>query len=132
SASYGAATSVTGTYRVAGLATGQYDVQFQDCSRRGYAAQWYNGKPDRASADPVAVTQGLTTSSIDARLAGGPPPDTPPPTSTSPALTGCPGWPSVCPTSPCPGRARTRTWSGSPMTWPTTTSIPSSPASTST
>ncbi|TML42125.1 MAG: carboxypeptidase regulatory-like domain-containing protein, partial [Actinobacteria bacterium] len=98
SASYGAATSVTGTYRVAGLATGQYDVQFQDCSRRGYAAQWYNGKPDRASADPVAVTQGLTTSSIDARLAGGPPPDTTPPTVTStvsppPNVAGWNRWP---------------------------------------
>ncbi len=63
-----AATAADGTYAVSGLGSGSYRVGFQPFSGR-YGPQFYNGKSSLASADPVAVSAGSTTSGIDAALA---------------------------------------------------------------
>ena len=66
-----AQTTSSGTYSVTGLAPGGYTVQFEDCSQKGYLTEWYNQKADQASANPVTVTAGTTTSGIDAQLTVG-------------------------------------------------------------
>ena len=58
-------TGSGGTYRVTGLAAGNYRLQFTDT---GYASQYYNGQATLASADQVSVTAGATGSGIDAAL----------------------------------------------------------------
>ena len=62
-----ASTSTTsdGTYALSGVAVGPYEVGF---SGDGYLPQFYNGKSSLASADPVSVTAGSTTTGIDAAL----------------------------------------------------------------
>jgi hypothetical protein len=67
---HGAVTDQTGQYHVDALPTGTYQVEF---SATGYVTQWYNAKPDQASADPVSVTQGATTSGINAAMVPVPP-----------------------------------------------------------
>ncbi|MEA2355513.1 MAG: hypothetical protein QOD61_1642, partial [Solirubrobacteraceae bacterium] len=57
-------TASDGTYTVGGLETGTYRVGFTPSS--GLAVQFYNAKPTLATADPVGVTSGTTTSGIDA------------------------------------------------------------------
>ncbi len=65
-------TASDGTYTVPGLTTGTYYVGFNDgCGASGYSPQFYNGKASLASADPVSVTTGTTTSSIDAAMQAG-------------------------------------------------------------
>ena len=61
-------TNSSGVYTVSALPTGSYDVGFLDCSADAYVTQYYDGKPTLASADPVAVTAGTTTSGINAAL----------------------------------------------------------------
>ena len=63
-------TDSTGKYALTGLATGSYRIEFQAFSG-GYVTQYYNGKQTLASADPVSVTVGHTTSGIDAFLSTG-------------------------------------------------------------
>ena len=65
-----ASTNSTGKYTLAGLATGSYRIEFQSFSG-GYATQYYNGRQTLASADPVSVTIGQTTSGINASLSTG-------------------------------------------------------------
>jgi len=48
-----------GSYDVGGLAAGSYRVSFGDISG-DYLGQWWNNKPDVASADPVTVAAGAT------------------------------------------------------------------------
>ena len=60
-----ARTDANGNYTVAGLTTGTYKVEFYGGN---YLTQFYNGKASLATADPVAVTAGSTSSGVDAAL----------------------------------------------------------------
>ena len=65
-----ATTASDGTYSIANLPAGSYSVQFSTgCGNASnYLTQWYNNEPSAGSADPVVVTAGSTTGSIDAAL----------------------------------------------------------------
>ena len=68
-------TDTNGDYTISGVEAGSYKVVFWDtrpaCDTGGdfYLDQWFNDKPDAASADIVAVTDGTTTTGIDATMA---------------------------------------------------------------
>jgi len=66
-------TLADGSYSIDGLPTGDYQVKFREneglATLQGYLAEWYNDRPERASADIVSVTAGSTTAGIDAALA---------------------------------------------------------------
>ena len=62
-------TNASGVYRINGLAAGNYKLRFTDNTGL-YLREYYNNKPDFASADPVAVTSGVTTT-INAQLVQG-------------------------------------------------------------
>ena len=64
-------TAPNGTYSFGNLRPGSYRVGYSACTGGNYVDQYYNGKPDLASADPVPVTAGQTTPNIDAQLAAG-------------------------------------------------------------
>jgi hypothetical protein len=66
-------TNGKGSYRIGPLTRGSYDVQFVDCigTHTGYGGQWYRASLTRASATPVRVRQGATTSGIGAVLTPG-------------------------------------------------------------
>ncbi len=67
----GTQSATNGTYTLAGLPTGSYDVSFQSCglaSGTGYVTQFYNGSATFSNATPVSVTAGQTSSGIDATL----------------------------------------------------------------
>ncbi|HET6809621.1 MAG TPA: carboxypeptidase-like regulatory domain-containing protein [Acidimicrobiales bacterium] len=65
-----ATTGADGTYTVSALAPGSYDVEFSGCGGAGnYATQWYRGASSQASATPVSVATGQTTTGIDAAMA---------------------------------------------------------------
>jgi len=69
-----ASTDSLGDYTVGGLPSGDFRVQFSDCSFPGpdiYIREWYNDKPDFDSADLVSVSQGVDTGGINAALAVG-------------------------------------------------------------
>ncbi len=57
-----------GVYTIGGLSTGEYKVHFYDCGLHTYVGEWYDNKPDQASADVVHVSVGQTTTGIDASL----------------------------------------------------------------
>ena len=61
-------TNSSGVYTLSALPTGSYHVGFLDCNADTYVTQYYNRKTTLASADPVAVTAGTTTSGINAAL----------------------------------------------------------------
>jgi hypothetical protein len=66
-------TNSSGVYTLSALATGSYDVGFADCSAGPdfagtYVTQYYTGKATLASADPISVTAGATTSGINAAM----------------------------------------------------------------
>jgi hypothetical protein len=64
-------TDSSGHYNVIGLGTGSFKVVFAAGQNRDYLTQWYPGKATSTDATPVAVTEGMTTSGIDATLAVG-------------------------------------------------------------
>jgi len=64
-------TSSTGTYALDALPGGSYIVQFTDCNGGNHAPQWYNGKASGSTADLLTLTNGVTTSGINAKLATG-------------------------------------------------------------
>jgi hypothetical protein len=74
--SYNLCTDTSGVYTTGGLAAGNYTVGF-NTTAYGYTPdsnhvpQWYNNQPDQAHADPVTVTTGVVTSSVDAALQPG-------------------------------------------------------------
>jgi hypothetical protein len=71
-AGYGSAqTNASGNYDIGALASGSFKVTFSDCTGHSYVTQYYNGKPDFQSADPVTVTEPDTTAGIDATLQPG-------------------------------------------------------------
>jgi len=58
-------TDREGNYQFSNLPTGSYKIFF---SGTGFFSQWYSGKADQASADPVVVTAPALTSGIDVVL----------------------------------------------------------------
>jgi protocatechuate 3,4-dioxygenase beta subunit len=60
-----------GGYVIEGLGSGDYQVFFHHCEAGSYINEYYDDHLDEASADPVPVTSGATTASIDAELATG-------------------------------------------------------------
>jgi len=65
--SYGT-TDASGNYEVNGLSTENYRVQFTDTLGQ-FKTEFYNDKPDLASANNVAVSLGFATTNINAQLA---------------------------------------------------------------
>jgi protocatechuate 3,4-dioxygenase beta subunit len=63
-----AITDEDGSYRMGGLATGEYRVQAQFSTRWQYVSVWFDGVSDWDQAAPVAVTVSQETSAIDMRL----------------------------------------------------------------
>ena len=61
-------TNSSGVYTLSALPTGSYQVGFMDCNADTYVTQYYNGTATLASADPIAVTAGTTTSGINAAM----------------------------------------------------------------
>jgi 5-hydroxyisourate hydrolase-like protein (transthyretin family) len=62
-------TGGDGRYSISGLATGSYKLGFTPSfGDQVHAGQYYQGKATLAAADSLAVTQGATTSGIDAEL----------------------------------------------------------------
>jgi hypothetical protein len=62
-------TDASGVYTLSGLAAGHHRVEFASgCGAANYVAQYYSGKSSLASADPVTVTDGTTTSGINAAM----------------------------------------------------------------
>jgi hypothetical protein len=64
-------TGAGGAYTVKGLPLGIYKVYFAPPEGSSYLPQWYNNKPDDTAADAVTVTEGATTSGINALLKEG-------------------------------------------------------------
>ncbi len=71
-----ASSDATGAYLTPALPPGNYRVWFggrtifnPDCSTKCYAGQYYNNKPDLASATPVSVVASQVTKNISAILA---------------------------------------------------------------
>ena len=62
-----AITDASGDYSAGGLRTGDYKVNFYDCSD-GRSYKWYDDQPDRESAGLVAVTEKEKTEGIDGAL----------------------------------------------------------------
>jgi hypothetical protein len=56
-----------GTYTL-GLEPGSWTISFVDNCEFAYASQWWDGQPDQASADVIAVTAGATINGIDAAM----------------------------------------------------------------
>ena len=68
-----AQTNSNGVYTLSALPTASYHVGFADCAAGPdnagtYVTQYYNGKATLASASPIAVTAGTTTSGINAAM----------------------------------------------------------------
>ena len=61
-------TNTNGLYTISALPTGSYRVGFVECGTSTYVTQYYHGKASLASADPILVTAGATTSGIDAAM----------------------------------------------------------------
>jgi len=69
---YGSASNLSGSsasYEIRGLPTGTYKVETDNS--QGYIDVYYSNKSSWASADPVSVTEGSTTSSINFTLSVG-------------------------------------------------------------
>ena len=87
------ATGSDGTYVVGDLGTGSYVVK---ASAEGYADRYYNAVAEREDADPVPVTEGHSSCSIDFVFGSDEPVLTPTPTPTqtaTPTATRTPGPP---------------------------------------
>jgi molybdopterin-binding protein len=71
-----ATTNSSGSYTISGIPTGSFVIQFtpgqvcveSSCTSPNYLHQYYNGKTSYEEADTVSVTEGTTTSNIDAAL----------------------------------------------------------------
>jgi 5-hydroxyisourate hydrolase-like protein (transthyretin family) len=68
---YYATTGSNGTYALDGLPTGSYQIEFRPGSGQNYIYQYYPDKSNAAAAQPVSVTSGHATSSVNAPLATG-------------------------------------------------------------
>ena len=69
-------SSANGTYDIPSLATGSYTVEFFSAnvgcttSNNLYAPQWYQQRDSQGNADPVLVTAGQVTSTINSAMTG--------------------------------------------------------------
>jgi hypothetical protein len=94
-----------GAYLTPGLPAGDYRVEFEggdivaSCSVKTYAGQYYNNKPDLASANPVHVNASGVTPNINANL--------------SVVVTGPPGVPTLL----TPPNGTVTTTQGTAFTW---------------
>jgi hypothetical protein len=71
---FSAPTDSSGSYSLRGLPAGTYRVLLRPCqSDAGWAAQWFDGAADEASATPVEVTEGQHVTGVDAALQPAPP-----------------------------------------------------------
>ena len=66
----GVLTDSNGAYVSPRFYAGSYQVGFFNCGASTYTSQYYNDQATQASADPVTVTDGTTTSGINAALVG--------------------------------------------------------------
>jgi 5-hydroxyisourate hydrolase-like protein (transthyretin family) len=66
-----AGTDANGAYALPPSAAGTYHVGVFNCGGSTYTAQYYNDKTSLASADPVTIADGATTSGINAALVAG-------------------------------------------------------------
>ena len=70
-----AVTDASGNYTIQRLVTGSYRVRFTvlglGCNNGNWIDQWYSAKSDMASANPVSVTAGQSTTTIDAQMQAG-------------------------------------------------------------
>lgn len=66
--SYGSNTDATGAYTISGLPTGNYSLRF---TADGYQTEYWDDKPDSASADKIAVTKGQEIKGKNAVLSRG-------------------------------------------------------------
>ena len=67
-----AQTNAAGDYTISGRAAGSYKVQFSACSNTmNYVAEWWDNKPDLATADTIQLAAGEARTGIDAQLATG-------------------------------------------------------------
>ncbi|MEO7803915.1 MAG: carboxypeptidase regulatory-like domain-containing protein [Actinomycetota bacterium] len=66
-----ATTNTQGNYTIVGLPTGDYRVQFEGSYGSGLVTEYYNNKSSYMEANLVSVTEGQSTSGIDAQLATG-------------------------------------------------------------
>ena len=64
-------TEPDGSYTIEGLPGGNHRIQFYDCGSNNVVSEYYNNKPDLASANRIAVTAGSEITGIDAALAPG-------------------------------------------------------------
>ncbi len=64
-----AVTDAGGVYRVGGLETGSFAVEFQPPEGSGLVSQWFDGVYDAAKAAKVPVVEGQVTPDINATLA---------------------------------------------------------------
>lgn len=64
-----ASTDASGNYAVTNLGPGNYQVRFEQCTGQvDRVSEYWNNQPSAATADPVAVANGATTSGINAAL----------------------------------------------------------------
>jgi hypothetical protein len=61
-------TNASGVYTLAGLAKGEYEVQFTGPEGKNYAPQYYQDKPSRTGAKLVSVTPPSAVTGIDAEM----------------------------------------------------------------
>ncbi len=61
-------TNIDGIFSIEGLAAGNYKLYFTEGDQ--YAFEWFNNKLNRESADPLTITDGMTTN-ISIQLARG-------------------------------------------------------------
>ena len=84
-------TNQDGNYTITGLKAGSYKIEF---SNWDYVAEYYNDKPDLASADQIIVNEAQATTNINAQLAkvgeNNPPPNPTPAPSPNPTPTPTP------------------------------------------
>jgi 5-hydroxyisourate hydrolase-like protein (transthyretin family) len=64
-------TASDGSYTLNNLVPGTYELEFTPSSGQNYLPQYYHGESTLASADPVTVTSGKTTTGIGAGLVTG-------------------------------------------------------------
>jgi Carboxypeptidase regulatory-like domain len=66
-----AETGASGEYTLAGLANGNYKVEFWPPESTNYVPQYFNAKPSWGQADQVVVTNGNDTPNVNAVLEEG-------------------------------------------------------------
>jgi hypothetical protein len=63
-----AETNAAGAYALAGLQQGSYKVSFHETRNRNYVDQYYNGKDEFGTADPLPVGSAQDLTGVDAEM----------------------------------------------------------------